>query len=192
MKSRVVALALFAASAMAAPLAAAPWKLDKSHAHVTFSVDHLGFSVTQGAFRKFDAEIDFDPDNIETAQVNFTIDAASLDTAWKARDKHVKSKDFLDVKNHPEITFVSKTVRLTGENTADVTGDVTIKGVTKEETFKATLRRIAPSPFNPDQMVAGFTVEGEIDRTEYGMNYGAPAIGVVIPLRLDVEISPAK
>lgn len=190
MKFRPFAAAFVAVSFLAAPLAAAPWKLDKSHAHVTFSVEHLGFSITQGQFRKFDAEIDFDPDNIESATVNFTIDAESVDTAWKARDKHVKSKDFLDVKNHPQITFVSKSVRLTGENTADVIGDVTIKGVTNEETFQATLRRIAPSPFNPDQMIAGFAVEGEIDRTKYGVSYGAPAIGTVIPIRLDVEISP--
>ena len=190
MKFRPFAAAFLAVSVLAAPLAAAPWKLDKSHAHVTFSVEHLGFSVTQGQFRKFDAEVDFDPDNIESASVTFTIDAESVDTGWKARDKHVKSKDFLDVKNHPEIKFVSTSVRLTGENTADVTGDVTIKDVTREETFKATLRRIAPSPFNPDQTIAGFAIEGEIDRTDYGVSYGAPAIGTIIPIRIDAEISP--
>lgn len=185
-----LAAAFAIASLTAAPVVAAPWAIDKSHAHVNFSVDHLGFSVTQGQFRSFDAEIDFDPDNMETASVSFTIDAASIDTGWEKRDAHIKSADFLDVDNHAAITFVSKSVRLTGDNVAEVTGDVTIKGVTHEETFTATLRRLAPSPFNPDLTVAGFVVEGELDRTKYGIAYGAPAIGTIMPVRIDLEISP--
>ncbi len=179
-----------AATLVAAPLFAAPWQIDKSHTSVTFSVSHLGFSTTQGMFRDFDAEVDFDPENIETASVAFTIQAASVDTNWEARDKHVRSKDFLDAETHPEITFVSKTVRLTGENTAEITGDMTIKGVTNEETFEAMLTKIGPSPFNPDQQIAGFVITGEIDRTKYDVAYGAPAIGAVIPLRVDIEVSP--
>ncbi|MEM8754165.1 MAG: YceI family protein [Pseudomonadota bacterium] len=190
MRIVTIAAALFALAA--APLAAAPWKIDRSHAHITFSVSHLGFSETQGVFRKFDAEIDFDPESVETASVTFVIDAESVDTNWPARDRHVRSKDFLDVKNHPEIRFVSTAVRLRDEETADVTGDLTIRGVTKEETFTAKMRKIAPSPFNPEQIVAGFMIEGEIDRREYGVDYGAPAIGVMVPLRIDVEISPAE
>ncbi|MEL7463884.1 MAG: YceI family protein [Pseudomonadota bacterium] len=188
MFTRALAAVLIPLSLIASPLGAAEWKLDKSHAHATFMADHLGFSTVQGQFRKFDADIVFDEDNIENAEVKVVIDATSLDTGWPARDKHVKSKDFLDVKNHPEITFVSKTVRLTGENTADVTGDLTIRGVTREEVFKAKMRRLAPSPFNPDQIIAGFEIAGEVDRTNYDMTYGAPAIGVMIPIRIDVQI----
>ncbi|MEM7522870.1 MAG: YceI family protein [Pseudomonadota bacterium] len=191
MKYRLLA-AFAVALGLAAPQASAEaWSIDPSHAHVTFSVSHLGFSTTRGVFRDFDAEIDFDPDSMETASVAFTIQTESVDTFWPARDKHVRSKDFLNVKKFPEITFVSKTVRLTGADTADVTGDVTIRGVTNEETFVAKLTQIAPSPFNPDQTIAGFEITGEIDRTKYGMPYGAPAIGAVIPLQIDVEISPA-
>lgn len=190
MRFPLIAALATAATLISAPLHAAPWKIDKSHAHVTFSVSHLGFSTTQGMFRDFDAVIDFDPENIETASVTFVIKTDSVDTAWGARDKHVKSKDFLGVADHPEMTFVSKSVRLTGENTAEVTGDMTIKGVTNEETFEATLNRIGPSPFNPDQQIAGFSITGEIDRTKYDISYGAPAIGTIIPLRVDIEISP--
>jgi len=119
-----------------------------------------------------------------------TIKADSVDTNWEARDKHVRSKDFLDVEQFPEITFTSKTVRLTGTDEAEIVGDVTIRGITNEETFNATMLRLGPSPFNPDKTIAGFKIEGEIDRTKYDMGYGAPAIGTVIPLRIDVEISP--
>lgn len=187
---RLASAALFLAALSAVPAAAAPWAIDRSHATVAFSVDHLGFSLVQGVFRSFDAEIDFDPKNIETAKVSFTIDAASVDTFWEARDTHIKSADFLDAAAHPAITFVSKSVRRTGDDAAEVTGDVTIKGVTREETFSVTLRKIGPSPFNPSLIVAGFTVAGEIDRTDYGVAFGAPAIGTAMPVRIDLEISP--
>lgn len=185
-------VALVIAALMAAPAAAAPWKVDKQHASITFTVDNLGFSITQGRFKKFDATIDFDPENVEATKVDFVIEAKSVDTGSKARDGHLRKKEFLDVKNHPEIRFVTDTVRLIDENSAEITGDLTIKGQTQEEVFAAELRRIAPDPFNPESTIAGFTVTGEITRTDYGVSYGAPAIGVTIPIRLDLQIVPEK
>lgn len=191
MRFAALAFAVAGLAAATLPAAAEPYKLDKSHAAVTFTVGHLGFSTTHGFFRSFDADIDFDPDSMETSSVNFTIDAASVDTLWEARDKHVKSKDFLNVEAHPTITFVSKKVVLTSAETATVTGDLTLIGETHEETFDVRLNKIGPSPFNPALQIAGFAVSGEIDRTKYGMGYGAPAIGGVISLQVDLEISPA-
>lgn len=185
------AFALSLGAALGTAASAEPWKVDKSHTAVTFGVEHLGFSITQGMFREFDAKIDFDPDNIENASVTFSIKAESIDTNWPARDNHVRGKDFLDAANHPELTFESTKVRLTGSDTAEVTGNFTMRGETHEEVFAAKLKRIGPSPFNPNQTVAGFVIEGEIDRTKYGVAYGAPAIGGIIPIRVDMEISPA-
>ena len=176
---------------LVAPAFSAPWKLDKDHVHVTFTVSNIGFSITQGQFREFDAEIDFDPENIETASVVFTLVAESVDTNSQARDRHVKSKDFLDVANFPIIRFTSTKVRLIDERTAEITGDMTMKGVTKEEVFTAKLIRIGPSPFNPADTIAGFSVEGVLDRTAYGVSYGAPAIGVEVPIRIDIQMNPA-
>ncbi|MEM9063753.1 MAG: YceI family protein [Pseudomonadota bacterium] len=187
--------ALIVAAALAAtPLAAtaAPYVLDKSHAHVTFTVGHLGFSNVHGQFRTFDAEIDFDPGNVEATKVSFTIDAASVDTFWEARDNHIRGKDFFDVENHPSITFATTSVTPTGSESADVTGDLTIRGVTKPVTFQATLNKLGPSPFNPNQTIAGFTVTGEIDRTEFGITYAAPAVSAIIPIQLEMEMSPAQ
>jgi polyisoprenoid-binding protein YceI len=185
-------LSLAAAALAAAPaFAAEPWVLDKSHAHVTFQADHLGFSVVHGQFRQFDAEIAFDPENIAASSVSFTIDAASVDTFWPERDTHIRSADFLNVEAHPTITFVSTAVEKTGENTATVTGDLTIIGVTRPATFQATLNQIAPSPFNPDRTIAGFTVTGEIRRADWGMTYGGDAFAAVIPVRVELEMSPA-
>ena len=170
----------------------APYVLDKSHAHVTFEVGHLGFSTVHGQFRKFDANIVFDPENVEATQVNFVIDAASVETFWEARDKHIRSKDFLDVANHPQISFVTTSVRPTGADTADVVGDLTMRGVTLPMTFQAKLNKLGPSPFNPNQTIAGFTVTGEIDRTKYGVNYAAPAVSTVIPVKIELEMSPVQ
>jgi len=184
----------FGAALALSPLAAfaAPWTVDEAHTQVTFSVEHLCFSDTNGIFREFDAEVDFDPEDIDATSVTFTIDAASIDTFWAARDEHIRGADFLDVENHPEIVFTSSDVEQTGEDTARVTGDLTIRGVTRPVTFDAVLRNIGPNPFNPDQTIAGFKLTGEIDRTEFGVDFGAPAIGTVIPVTIDLEMSPAS
>lgn len=191
---RLTSLALAAALVFAAPAAAnaAPYVLDKSHAHVTFTVGHLGFSTVHGQFRTFDANIDFDPDNVESTQVSFTIDAASVDTLWDARDKHIRGKDFLDAANHPQITFVTTSVAPTSSDSADVTGNLTMRGVTQEVTMQAKLNKLGPSPFNPNLTIAGFTVTGQIDRTAFGVSYAAPAISAIIPIRIDLEMSPAN
>ncbi|MEO1541467.1 MAG: YceI family protein, partial [Pseudomonadota bacterium] len=89
------------------------------------------------------------------------------------------------------ITFVSTGVEQTGDNTAVVTGDMTLLGETREVTFDAVLNNLGPNPFNPEKTIAGFTLNGEIDRTEFGMGFGAPAIGTVIPVTINIEMSPA-
>lgn len=187
------AAAIAALSLAAAPaLAAEPWTLDKSHAHITFTADHLGFSMVHGQFRSFDADILFDPDDIEATELSVVIDAASIDTFWEARDRHIRSADFLNVSTYPEITFVSREVRQTGDNTADIIGDLTMIGQTREVVFEATLNKIGPSPFDASQTIAGFTVTGEIERGDFGMDFGLPAFAAVIPIRIDVEISPGS
>lgn len=185
---------LLAATLATTPVAvlAAPYVMDKSHAHVTFSVDHLGFSSVHGQFRTFDATIEFDPGNVEATRVDFTIDAASVDTFWEARDKHLRSKDFFDVENHPTISFTTTSVTPTGAESADVTGDLTIRGVTKPITLQAKLNKLGPSPFNPSKTIAGFSVQGEIDRTEFGVSYAAPAVSAIVPIRIELEMSPAE
>lgn len=181
-----------AAAPFAGALAADPWNLDKSHAHVTFRADHLGFSMVQGWFREFDADIRFDPENIEATEIRFTIKTASVDTAWPDRDRHIRSADFLNADAHPEITFVSTAVRQTGDNTAEVTGDLTMVGQTRPVTFEATLVKIGPSPFNPAKTIAGFVAEGEIVRADWGITFGGDAFAARVPVRIDLEMSPAR
>ena len=184
------AAALFAALSVSGA-SAASWTLDKSHSLVSFQVNHFGFSDTIGIFRTIDATVDYDPAAPADAKVSFEIDAASVDTFFADRDTHLRSADFFNVEKFPKITFVSKSVETTGETTAKVTGDLTLLGETHEETFEATILQHDINPVSQTDTL-GVRVEGVIDRTKYGMNTYAPAIGVEIPVRVDLELVPAK
>ena len=188
------AAAATVASLFAAPaaLAAEPYALDKSHAVVSFTVDHLGFSDVKGVFQEFDADVMLDPENVENSTVRFVIQAASVNTFWPKRDEHIRGADFLHVEQYPEIVFESTSIESTGEDTAEVTGNLTIRDVTKEVTFDATLNQIGPSPFDAAKTIAGFDVEGVIDRTEFGVDYAAPAVGVNFPVMISLEMSPSS
>lgn len=186
MTLRTIALA---SALTLAPLAAfADWQVDPSHTSVTFEVSHLGFSTLNGRFNAVQPEITFDPDNIAATEISFTIDATSIDTGWAERDGHLNGENFLNTSEHPQITFVSTSVAETGESTATVTGDLTLLGQTREVVFEATLNQLAPFPFNPDMQIAGFTATGEIDRTAFGMTFGAPVIPAVIPVTVNLEL----
>ncbi len=181
----------FAAGLAAAPaFSAEPWALDKSHAAITFQADHLGFSVVHGVFTEYDADILFDPENIEATEVSFVVQADSINTFWERRDEHIRSADFLDVQEHPEITFVSTGIVQTSDSTAELTGDLTMIGETREVTFDVVLNQIGENPFNGTP-IAGFTATAEIRRADWGMTYGGDAFAAVIPVRVDVEINPA-
>ncbi|MEM6973619.1 MAG: YceI family protein [Pseudomonadota bacterium] len=179
-----------ALAALATPAVAAPYALDKSHTTITFQVSHLGFSNTHGVFREMDAELSFDPEAVEETEVRFVVQAASIDTFWAKRDDHLRNADFFNVDQFPTIEFVSTSVTPTGSETAKVEGELTMLGQTHPVSFDAQLNKMAPSPFNPNKTIAGFTITGEIDRTTWGMGYGAPAIGTIIPIQVDLEMSP--
>ncbi|SFI50381.1 YceI family protein [Albimonas pacifica] len=193
-RSAARALALLAALggslAWAAPAAAYRWEMDRSHSQVKFAVDHLGYSLVHGWFREFDADIDLDPDAVERASVSFRIRADSVDTNWEGRDRYLRGPDFLDAEAHPVISFVSTRVRLVSAEVADITGDLTINGVTRSETLRAALNKYGPSALAGGEVVAGFTISGEIDRTAYGVSFAAPHVGKDVEIRVDLEISP--
>lgn len=190
MRLTSLALAALIWLPLTAPAAAEPYVVDKSHAFVTFTADHLGFSTVHGQFRDFDADIDFDPSNVEATQLQFAVRTASVETYSKTRDDHLRSPAFFNSAHFPEMVFRSTAVVPTGSDTAEITGMLTIRDITKPINLQARLNQIGPSPFFPDITVAGFTVTGVIDRTEWGMTFGAPAIGAQIPIQIDLEMSP--
>lgn len=192
MRTNRIILAAILVIATAATARAEPYVVDKSHAAVTFMADHLGFSVVHGVFRDFDAQIDFDPQAVERTRVRFVIRTASVETFWPARDADLRGPNFFDVERFPEMIFESTSVRPTGRDTAEITGNLTMRGVTRPITVQARLNKLGPSPFNPRLEIAGFTVTGQIRRTDFGINFAAPAVGVMIPIRVDLEMSPAR
>ena len=112
---------------------AADYAIDKQgqHAFVNFKISHLGYSWLWGTFKDFDGSFSFDAAKPEESKVNVTLKTASVDTNHAERDKHLRSDDFLNVAKHPTATFESTSVKSTGEGTADITGNLTLNGVTK-------------------------------------------------------------
>ncbi|HWL72183.1 MAG TPA: YceI family protein [Geminicoccus sp.] len=190
MKKLLLAAVLFlplGAPILAAP---APWAIDNSHTAITFTVDHFGYSTVHGFFRDFTGELSLDPEAPETSSVAFTIQADSLDTLFAKRDEHLKSADFLDVANFPTITFQSTKVEPEGDDSAKVTGDLTIKGVTKPVVLDVKLNKLEPSPMTKTD-TAGFTVTTVIKRSDFGVSAYVPAVGDELTVRIDTETSPA-
>lgn len=112
---------------------AADYAIDKQgqHAFVNFKISHLGYSWLWGTFKDFDGTFSFDAAKPEASKVSVTLKTASLDSNHAERDKHLRSEDFLNVSKHPTATFESTSVKSTGEGTADITGNLTLNGVTK-------------------------------------------------------------
>lgn len=165
------------------------YSFDPAHTDIVFFVDHLGYSDTVGRFNQAEGSITLDRESLEGSAIEVTIDAASLDTNHEERDAHLRSADFFNVREFPEITFTSTSVEPTGEKTASVTGDLTMLGTTKPVTLEVTLNQIAPHPVpSYDGVVtAGFSARGTIRRTDFGMDYLAPAVGDEIDLIFEIE-----
>lgn len=184
---------LAAAPVLTALLAAAPafaetktYALDSSHAHVQYSVDHLGFSTSRGAFREVSGTLQLDPAKPETAKLEVTIPMNSFDSFDAKRDEHMKSADFFDVAKFPEMKFVSTKVQRTGEKTAKVTGDLTLHGVTKPVVLNVTLHKVGDHPMLKKSW-AGFSATGTIKRSEFGISQGVPFVSDAVQITLDAE-----
>ena len=133
LKKTLAALTLGTALLGAGHALAADYAIDKQgqHAFVNFKISHLGYSWLYGTFKDFDGSFSFDEKSPEASKVNVTLNTGSVDTNHAERDKHIRSDDFLSVDKHPTATFVSTSVKSTGEGTADITGNLTLNGVTK-------------------------------------------------------------
>ncbi|MGH8433491.1 MAG: YceI family protein [Pseudomonas sp.] len=141
MKKTLAALALGTALLSAGQAMAADYVIDKKgqHAFVNFKISHLGYSWLYGTFKDFDGSFSFDEKNPEASKVQVTMNTASVDTNHAERDKHIRSADFLNVSKNPQATFVSTAVKSTGTGTADITGNLTLNGVTQPVVIKAKL-----------------------------------------------------
>lgn len=155
-------------------LAAETYYFDQGHTEVHFTWSHAGVSMQHGEFTKLGGKLTLDPDNVENSVVEVNIDANSLDSGFEALDKHLKSPDFFDVATFPAITFKSTSVKQTGDDTADIVGDLTIHGVTQPVTLQTKLTHRGAHPvgqyidYYKGEWVA-FQATTEIDHTAFGV-----------------------
>jgi polyisoprenoid-binding protein YceI len=164
------------------------WNIDTSHSHVTFMVRHMVFAKVRGRFTKWSGQLALDPQNLAASKVDVKIDAASVDTGEAQRDGHLKSPDFLDVAQFPEIAFKSRKVESKGPGKARIIGDLTVHGQTREVVLEAELSGRGKDPWGNERV--GFSAETAIDRTDFGLkwNQALEAGGVLVGTKVDIEI----
>ena len=176
-------------------MAKTKWALDPAHSGVEFSVKHMMIANVKGTFNQFDAEIEADPTDLTTSDISFSINTASVDTRNEDRDNHLRSEDFFDVENFPNLTFKATEIVNNGEGEYDVTGNLTIRGVTRQETFTVTYEGTGKDPWGNEKV--GFTVSGKIKRSDYGLTWnaaletGGVLVGDQIKISLDIQAAKA-
>ncbi|MCB0791197.1 MAG: YceI family protein [Flavobacteriales bacterium] len=146
------------------------WAIDKAHSEIRFKVKHLMISSVTGQFNEFGAEAELEGEDLSGARVSFWADTASVDTGAADRDKHLRSGDFFDAENYPKLAFQSTGLERSGD-TWKMTGDLTIKGVSKPITLDVHWAGVARDPWGHTK--AGLTVSGRIDREQWGLNWNA-------------------
>ncbi|MCL6598183.1 MAG: YceI family protein [Alicyclobacillus macrosporangiidus] len=175
-------------------MAKSQWKIDPAHSSVDFSIKHMVISRVKGTFHTFDAVIEADPEDLTTARIEFTVDVASVDTRNEDRDNHLRSADFFDAENYPKMTFKATRIVKKSEGEYEVTGDLTIRGVTRPETFLVTYEGQGKDPWGGIR--AGFSANGTINRSDYGLKWNAALEtgGVLVgdQVQVSLEIQAVK
>ncbi len=177
-------------TALAVP--AGTWKVDPVHSSVEFQVKHLGIATVKGQFKEFEGTFEVGP---KGAVAYGTVKTASVDTREPQRDDHLRSADFFEVESYPEIGFRSSAIRTTGEDEFEIDADLSIHGVTRPVTLKATLEGYEPEDHQGNTRV-GISASTQINRSDYEMRFNA-ALGsgnmvVSDRVKILVEVSAIK
>jgi len=203
--NRDLAIGLFVAVLLAAPTVpafsesaqpAAPnvpageYRLDPSHASLVFRVNHLGFSHFTSQFRKFDATLVLDPKHPERASVTATIDPHSIEIVDPTLAVDIQGPQWFDSTKFPQMAFRSTRVQLTGPNTARITGELSLRGITLPVSWDATFNGgYAANPYDPKGARIGFSAHGALKRSAFGMAFGIPAPGTTMGVGDDVDFT---
>ena len=168
------------------------WAIDAAHTNVEFSVRHLMIATVKGRFAQVSGTVVLDEANPARAEVDVTIDAASIDTRVEQRDAHLRSADFFDVEQFPTITFKSRRVTDVDGDQLKLVGDLTIRGVTKEVVLDVTSQGRQTDPWGGER--AGFELTGKIKRSDFGLTWnqaleaGGVMVGDDIKISIDAEL----
>ncbi len=192
--TKALTLAAAAAGIAATPLDAPMWEVDADHTTVGFSVKHF-FTPVEGQFEDFDIDMSYDADNPAASHVSARIAVASVNTNNERRNEHIKTADFFDAGVHPDITFESTAVREIGDGNLIATGDLTIKGVTRQVEMPITLLGIQDIPAEMQEMLGGaeriasFEATLNIDRGDFGVGTGSWAATLIVGADVDISIA---
>ena len=164
------------------------WKVDPAHSLVEFAVRHMMFATVKGRFSGVDGVIKGDPSDLTKASFEATIDVNTIDTREAQRDAHLRSADFFDAEKFPTIKFRSTSVTRTGDNTYKVTGDLTIRDVTKPITLDVEFTGQGKDPWGNQRI--GLSAKGSINRKDFGLTWNAPleAGGFLVGDKVDISI----
>lgn len=163
--------------------------LDPAHTTVAFLVDHVGYAKTLGYFSDVTGSFNYDADTRIVTDIMITVQTESVQSDNEARDKHVRSKDFLNVKNHPQMIFTAAEAAVDSEGVATVTGDLDLLGQKQPLTLNVVLNKAANYPFAHKSFTLGVSARGALKRSDYGMDYGVAngLVGDVIELIIETE-----
>lgn len=171
------------------------WNVDAAHTNVGFSVRHMMVSNVRGTFTGIDGTVKGDIENLTEAKISFNIDVNTINTNNEDRDNHLRSDDFFAVELYPNITFNSTGIVKTGEDEYNVSGDLTVKNVTKKTTFKVIRTGAGKNPWGVD--VVGFEAETKISRKEFDLTWnqaletGGVLVGDDIKIMIELQVNPA-
>ena len=177
--------AAVAAFAFSGQAFAETYKLDQGHTEVVFSWTHMGFSKPTAKFMNAVGTVTLDEKTPANSSVDVSFETAGINSGFETFNSHLKAAQWFDVAKYPKATFKSTKVVVTGADTADVTGDLTIKGVTKATTLKVKLNKLGPNMMK--RKTAGFSATGKIMRSDFGMGAYAPAVSDEIDLVITAE-----
>lgn len=165
----IATLTLTAVPALAEPMR---YELDPEHTTVAFLVEHVGYSRVLGRFNDVSGSFLYDAETDTLSDVTVTVETGSIDTDHEARDNHVRSKDFLNVAEYPQMVFNATTGTVTGEATGQVEGTLTLLGQTQPVILDVTLNKSEVYPFGHQRHTLGVSVRGSVLRSAFGMEYG--------------------
>ncbi|MBX7137372.1 MAG: YceI family protein [Oligoflexia bacterium] len=189
MKSKLLLIA--AAFLLPASAFAAHYAIDPDHSNVTFKVRHLAISSVSGRFAEFSGSFDYDPAKIEQSKTEALIKTVSIDTRQKKRDDHLRSPDFFDAAQFPEIKFVSKGIKKATAEGFELSGDLTMRGVVKPVVLNVEFGGLAKDPFGNER--AAFTATTKLNRKDWGVSWskvldsGALVVGDEVSVTLEIE-----
>jgi polyisoprenoid-binding protein YceI len=164
------------------------WEIDPAHSQAAFTVKHMMFTTVRGRFKVLSGSVHIDEQNPASSWVDAQVETASIDTGDANRDNHLRSPDFFDAQQYPTITFKSTSVESLGGNEYNVTGDLSMHGVTKPVTFKAEYGGQGKNPFGV--LVAGLSARAKINRKDWSLNWNAPleAGGWLVSEDVNIEL----